>query len=224
MLERFKTQEDDGGVATRRRGAVAADHEGTERATTEGTERTTTAATPEMRHARMREEYGGINWGAAFFGWLVAVGLAVILVAVASAAGAAFGLSKADVQGSNVGTIGIVGGAILLAILIVAYYSGGYVAGRMSRFDGARQGLGVWALGLLITVLAAAAGAILGSEYNIFNGLNLPNIPIDRGSLTTGGIIALAAVLLGTILAAVAGGKAGMRYHRRVDRVGYELD
>ena len=27
--------------------------------------------------ARQREEFGGINWGAAFFGWLVAVGLGV---------------------------------------------------------------------------------------------------------------------------------------------------
>jgi hypothetical protein len=24
---------------------------------------------------RQREEFGGINWGAAFFGWLVAMGL-----------------------------------------------------------------------------------------------------------------------------------------------------
>ena len=34
-----------------------------------------------------------LNWGAAFFGWLVAVGMAVILLGLLSAAGAAFGLS-----------------------------------------------------------------------------------------------------------------------------------
>src|SRR4051794_5753059 len=32
--------------------------------------------------ARQREEYGGVNWGAAFFGWLVAVGLGALLVAI----------------------------------------------------------------------------------------------------------------------------------------------
>jgi hypothetical protein len=35
-------------------------------------------------------------------------------------------------------------------------------------------------------------------------------------------VILLVVVLLGTLLAAVAGGKAGERYHRRVDRAGYE--
>ncbi|HEX7276904.1 MAG TPA: peptidoglycan-binding domain-containing protein, partial [Acidimicrobiales bacterium] len=39
--------------------------------------------------ARRREEYGGTNWGAAFFGWLVAVGVAVLLTGLLAAAGAA---------------------------------------------------------------------------------------------------------------------------------------
>jgi hypothetical protein len=33
-------------------------------------------------------------------------------------------------------------------------------------------------------------------------------------------LIALAAIVLGTLLAAVAGGKAGTHFHRKVDRVG----
>ena len=43
---------------------------------------------------RQREEFGGLNWGAAFFGWLVAVGVATLLTAILSAAGAAIGLTK----------------------------------------------------------------------------------------------------------------------------------
>ena len=50
--------------------------------------------------------------------------------------------------------------------------------------------------------------------------LNLPRVPIDEGSLTTGGVIALVAVVLGTLLAAVVGGKAGTRYHRKIDKIG----
>jgi len=38
---------------------------------------------------RQREEFGGLNWGAAFFGWLVAIGVASLLTAILSAAGAA---------------------------------------------------------------------------------------------------------------------------------------
>jgi hypothetical protein len=172
--------------------------------------------------ARAHERFGGIKWGAAFFGWLSANGLNVILLALATAAGAAVGITQATTSEaqSNAETIGIVGGVVLLVILAVGYYAGGYVAGRMSRFDGARQGLAVWLIGLLITVALAAAGAIFGSKYNVLSQLNLPRIPIDEGDATTGGIIALALVLLVTLGAAILGGKAGDRFHRKVDRAG----
>ena len=174
---------------------------------------------------RQRDEFGGFSWGADFFGWLVSSGLATILTAIVSAAGAAIGLTK--VSGSaaenSAGTISIVGGVVLLAVLLLAYFAGGYVAGRLARFDGARQGLGTWLIGLLITLLLAGAGAVFGSKYNVLAKLDLPRLPVDEGSLATGGLIALAAILIGTLLAAIAGGKAGERFHRKVDRVGYRL-
>jgi hypothetical protein len=176
--------------------------------------------------ARQREEHGGINWGAAFFGWLVAIGVAALLTAILSAAGAAIGLtesspSQAGSQAeSNAGTVSIVGGIILLAILGLAYYAGGYVAGRMSRFDGPRQGIATWLIGLIVTVVLAVAGVVLGAKYNVLSQLNLPRIPVDEGTLTTGGLIALVAIVLVTLLAAVAGGKQGTHYHRKIDRTG----
>jgi MFS family permease len=156
----------------------------------------------------------------------VAVGIAVLLTALLSAAGAAIGLTELS-EGearSNAETIGIVVGVLLIAVLAISYYAGGYVAGRMSRFDGGRQGLGVWLIGLLATVALAVLGAIAiaGSEYNLFSQLNLPRIPIDEGDLTTGAVIALLLVLAATAIAATAGGKVGERYHRKVDRVGDE--
>ena len=45
---------------------------------------------------------------------------------------------------------------------IATLYGGGYVAGRMARFDGGRQGFRVWLLGLLVTI--AAAGDVHASE------------------------------------------------------------
>ena len=172
---------------------------------------------------RQRDEFGGTNVGAAFFGWLVAVGMAAILTGILSAAGAAIGLtevSESEASG-NAETISVVGGVILLLILMLAYYSGGYVSGRMSRFDGGRQGVAVWIIGLLVTIALAILAAIGGSEYNVLSRFELPRIPIDEGDLATGGIIALVAVIVGTLLAALLGGKAGQRYHRKVDRVGF---
>jgi len=181
-------------------------------------------ADPALRDAqrRQREEFGGLSWGSAFFGWLVAVGLAVLLIALLSAAGAAVGLTQttAGEATGSADTIGIVGGILLLAVLAIAYYAGGYVAGRMARFNGLKQGIGVWVIGLLVTIILAITGAVLGAQYNVLNQLNLPRIPVDEGTLSTGGIIALAAIVIGTLIAAVAGGKAGTHFHRKVDRVG----
>ena len=175
------------------------------------------------------ERFGGIKWGAAFFGWLSANGLAVLLIAAISAAGVAIGLtqgvpsadSAVDTATSNASGIGIGGGIALLVVLFLAYLAGGYVAGRMSRFDGLRQGVAVWLIGLLVVVALAVLGAVFGSKYNVLSQLNLPRIPIDEGTATTAGIIALVAVLVVTLIGAVLGGKLGERFHRKVDRAGF---
>jgi MFS family permease len=185
-------------------------------------DRETIRDAPRVDREHQRDQFGGLNWGASFFGWLVAVGITALLTALLSAAGTAIGLTElSDSQArSSADTISIVGGALLVAVLAIGYFAGGYVAGRMSRFDGGRQGLGVWLIGLLATILLAVLGAIAGSRYNLLGQLNLPRIPIDEGSLAAGAAIALAVGLVATLLAAVAGGKVGQRYHRKVDRAG----
>jgi hypothetical protein len=173
--------------------------------------------------AAQRARYGGISWGAAFFGWLSANGVAVLLIALVSAAGVALGLTqKLGTTAGNAGAIGVGGGIALLVLLFLAYLAGGYVAGRMARFDGARQGVAVWVIGLVVVILLALAGVVFGAQYNVLSQLNLPRIPVDEGTATNAGIIALVAVLLATLLGAILGGLLGVRYHRKVDRVGYD--
>jgi hypothetical protein len=225
MLERFKRKPAERDAADRGGVATAEREPATRTEPRFGRERAVDAETARAARARQHEEFGGINWGSAFFGWLVAVGMAAILIGLLSAAGAAFGLgevSDAEAE-SNAETIGIVGGILLILVLGAAYYCGGYVSGRMSRFDGGRQGLAAWAIGLGVTIVLAVAGVLFGAEYNVLEQLNLPRIPVDEGSLTAGAAIALAAVVLVTLFAAMGGGKAGERYHKRVDRVGYRL-
>ena len=177
--------------------------------------------------AAQHDRFGGIKWGAAFFGWLTANGLAVLLIALLSAAGVALGIAEgvdtADEAADQVETLGIGGGIAVLVVLFLAYLAGGYVAGRMARFDGARQGGAVWVIGLLVVLVLAGVGAILGSQYNVLQQLNLPRIPVDEGTATTAGIITLVAILLVTLVGAVLGGKLGDRYHRKIDRAGFEV-
>src|SRR5918997_1851417 len=163
MMERFKRSGDSSRTAHDERGAVAT-AERTEDDRTVGADRpahrttdgaATTAALDRAR-ARQRDQFGGINWGASFFGWLVAVGVAAILTSLLVAAGAAIGLTESDVTNSAE-EITLGGGIALLVVLMLAYYAGGYVAGRMSRFDGARQGIGTWVIGLVVTIAIGIA-------------------------------------------------------------------
>jgi hypothetical protein len=178
--------------------------------------------------SRERDEFGGVKVGSAFFGWLAATGMAVLLTALATAAGAAIGLTKgssvADVaaaQGANAKTVGLVGGIALLVILFVAYYCGGYVAGRMARFDGLKQGFAVWLWAVVIAIIVAVIAWIAGSKYDVLSSVNVfPRIPVGSGDLTTGGIIALVAVVLASLIGALLGGVSGMHFHRKVDRAG----
>jgi hypothetical protein len=68
----------------------------------------------------------------------------------------------------------------MLVVLGIAYFAGGYVAGRMARFDGARQGVAVWIIGLLVVLLLAGAGAAFGAKYNVLAQLDLPGSPSTR--------------------------------------------
>ena len=172
---------------------------------------------------REREAYGGaIQWEAAFFGWLAAIGLAALLVAMAVGAGVAVGLTDIEARASEqADELSFGGGALLVAILALAYLTGGYVAGRMARFDGWRQGLGVWLLALLMTVALAVTAWIAGGDVNPLESLELPRIPVEEeGGLTWRGGIALALTVLFTLAAAVAGGVLGERFHRAVDEAG----
>jgi hypothetical protein len=173
--------------------------------------------------AAQRRRYGGFNLGAAFFGWLVANGVGVLLTALLAAAGSAVALStlhSAGGLGRSADTVGVVSGILLALDVAIAYYAGGYVAGRMSRFDGGRQGFGVWLWGLLAAIVLGLAGAGFGAKYNLLQQLNLPHIAVDQGTFTTGGVITFLAIIVVSVLAAIGGGKAGEAYHRKIDRAG----
>src|SRR3712207_5343295 len=168
-----------------------------------------------------RDRFGGTNWGAAFFGWLVAIALTILLTSIAGAVVAAVSdtanVTQTDAQ-RQAGTIGIGAAIVLLVVLAIGYYAGGYVAGRMSRFDGGRQGPAVCLIGLLVTLIAIGLGAAFGTKYNILDRVTLPRIPLSTDQLSWGGVLTAVEVLLVSLLAAMLGGKVGHRYHDKVDR------
>jgi hypothetical protein len=168
-----------------------------------------------------RDRFGGINWGAGFFGWLVAVAVSLLLTGIIGAVGAGAGVDEEMLPDASTAEIGLLAVLTLTVVLVVGYYAGGYVAGRMSRYDGPRQGLAVWVIGLLVTLVAVAAGAFFGDQYNALSRVDLPTVPLSSDALTTSGIVLAAVLLLGTLVAAMLGGGVGRHYHARVDRAGH---
>jgi hypothetical protein len=175
--------------------------------------------------SRERDAFGGMKFGSCFFGWLTASGTAVLLVAVAAGVGAALGLTQnvdvTDPATAQTESIGFLSGLVVVAIIFVSYLAGGYVAGRMARFNGLKQGFGVWLWAVIIAILVAVAGWLAGARFDIFAQLNsFPRLPLNEGTLTTAGVIVALGVVAVSLAGALLGGLAGMRYHRRVDRAG----
>jgi hypothetical protein len=166
--------------------------------------------------------YRGFKFGAAFFGWLIAISMSVLLMA--AVAGAALGTAQVlDYTTSDAkadpGAASITAATVAVLVLTLAFYAGGYVAGRLARFDGGRNGFGVWMIALLVSVLAAGVGALLNHQYDFLTDLDRPDVALSNDTLSMGGIIAAAALLLLTLGAAILGGKSGKRYHDKIDRL-----
>jgi heme/copper-type cytochrome/quinol oxidase subunit 2 len=191
---------------------------------------TTHEPNPDARRAdidREHERFGGVKIFCAFFGWLTATGMTVLLTALVAAAGAGVGLASdasdiadaANDRGVSVEEIGWAGVVLVLVIVFVSYYSGGYVAGRMARFDGIRQGLAVFGWTVLIAIVIAVLGAVAGSKYDVLDELNsFPRIPNDLSDLSIQAVVVLVGVIAAALVGAMVGGLAGMHFHRKVDR------
>jgi hypothetical protein len=177
----------------------------------------------EVRRRERRAVGKRVQWEAVFFGLLAAVGLAASLVAMVLGGLVAAGVTSFREEASTlVDHVMTAGGVIPVAILALSYLTGGYVAARMARFDGWRQGLGVWVLSLVMVLAAAITAWIAGGELDPTKSISLPGNPIDEGPLGQSGWAILAVGLLVPLAFAIGGGILGERFHRAVDRAGFE--
>ncbi len=173
-------------------------------------------------HRRERREFGGrIQWEAVFFGLLAAIGLGASVVAMVLGGMVASGVTSFHEDAASlVDHVMTGGGLIPIAILALSYLAGGYVAARMARFDGLRQGLGLWLLSLVMAMAVAITAWIAGGDVDPTRSITLPSNPIDEGPLSGSGWAILAVGVLVPLIFSIAGGALGERFHRAVDRAG----
>ena len=183
------------------------------------------------RHALQaeREQFGGMKFGSAFFGWLTATGMGVILTALLAAAGTAVGVDRAPRLLRSPARLARTRRPWACSVPS-CWPSSSFSAtsGRLRRRpDGplqrGPQGVAVWLWALADRDHRRSRGRAAGSKYDILSKLNgFPRIPVSQGQLSTAGLVALILVAVTSLVGAVLGGLAGMRYHRRVDRAGLD--
>lgn len=174
------------------------------------------------RVARMHSRHSGFYWGTDFIGFAVASWFAIVFLGIVGAIVGAVGFQLhtpvPKIGGSIAGATQNLGiGALIGSVIAVflAYLIGGYTAGRMARFSGALNGLGVWIWTIVVAIILGIAGAIAGSNFNVASQLHLN---VSRSTLAGAGGISLAVTLVIMLIGAVAGGTLGQRHNRTLDR------
>jgi hypothetical protein len=174
-----------------------------------------------------RERYGGMHVGAQLVGMLTALALTLLLAGiVAAVAGSvAFetGLDEqldATTKATEVAIGSVIAGIVVLGI---SFLVGGWAAGRMSRYDGGRNGLMTAVWFLVLGVVLAALGLWAGEEYNIAQRVDLlPNwfgTWFEADEVTIGAVISGVVAIAVMLLAGFLGGTLGERFHRRADEM-----
>lgn len=174
------------------------------------------------RRAELRERYGGFYWGTDFIGFAVATFFTIVFLGIIGATAGGVGYQVGaplprlgHAVSSTSQTIGISAAIASLVALFIAYIIGGYTAGRMARFDGAKNGIGVVVWTIIVAAVLGAGGTALGTRFNVASQLHLK---LNSGTMTTAGLLALVVAIVVMLLGAVLGGVMGERYHRKIDR------
>src|SRR5918994_1243134 len=112
----------------------------------------------EEREDRLRNMYGGVDWLASFLGFVFAMVLGGAFSAVAGLVLVPFGITP-ELSGGQIGASVITGLALLGVLIFLTFFFGGYVAGRLARFDkGGDRGLvGGWGFFVVLIITPAAA-------------------------------------------------------------------
>ena len=157
----------------------------------------------------------GTSWLSVILGWLAALGAGLILSGIVGAVVVAIlGAGGASSSATEGGTAGLIG---LLITLLLAFAVGGYVAGRLASRSGLKHGLLVPVLMLVVTIVLAGVGTLLGLSFlDNLSGVTLPSTPNDApqnlGTILTGaGILALLTPFVGGAIGGAWGARTGRR-------------
>lgn len=174
---------------------------------------------PRDRKALVREAgLGTTSIVSIVAGTAVAIGSVALLLSVAAGIGEAIGVDTDGLNGDDWQDIGIVTAAAFAVVLLLAYFFGGYVAGRMARRAGVRHGVLVFVLGLLVTAGIAGLAEYVGDTNAFVDDLRDQGVPTEQDDWEGVGLGAAIAALAAVLVGSLFGGMKGERWHGRLER------
>ena len=175
---------------------------------------------PEEREARLKEVYGGVDWLASFIGCVFAIVSSGILLAFTGLVLNPLGFTL-NLAGRDIDAVIITGLVVVGFVLFASYFIGGYVAGRLVRFDGGRNGAVTVAWGLILSIILVLFGSFLpGALFRALQDFMEQSVLPAIGGLTEVGLVGagiIVGALLLELLGGFLGGRLGNGYHTRID-------
>lgn len=172
---------------------------------------------PQAQVTRAQVQGGRADAGAALSGMFAALGALSFLGALIAAGANTLDYQLNMIVEGEVLESTLIGSAVALGVVFLAFLFGGWVAGRMAKFDGAINGLGAGLWLLVLAAIFALLGALVGPEFNAFGAAGLPDwfssIRSDFRTPLAFGI--LAAFIVVVLLGGYLGGRAGEAFNHR---------
>lgn len=170
----------------------------------------------------IHERFGGVDTPSAIAGMFTALGVLVFLSSLLAAwfGDLAYQLNLLDPDGV-LQEFEVVAFVVLIVAVFIAFFVGGWAAGRMARIDGGITAIAMAMWMLLVIVIFAAVGAFIGTEFNAFGQAGLPDwiSQLDAEDITIGAGLATIGTILLMFVASWMGGRAGEMYRRDADRI-----
>ena len=165
----------------------------------------------------IHERFGGVDTPSAIAGMFTALGVLVFLSSLLAAwvGNLTYQVNLLDPDGV-LQEFEVVAFIVLVVVVFVAFFFGGWAAGRMARIDGGINGVAAAAWMLFLIVVFAAVGAFVGAEFNAFGQAGMPDwiSQLDAEDIAVGAGVATIVLLLIMFFASWLGGRAGETYHR----------
>jgi MFS family permease len=160
--------------------------------------------------------FGQTSFPSILAGTLVAFGAVATALAIAGAVGANAGLTTDGISTHEWRQAGIAGAVIATVVVFLAFFFGGYTAGRMGRRSGMRNGLGVFVLAAAVIAVVVGLTAWLGDADSVRQRLSDNGVPTGANTWSDIGIGAAIAAGAAMLLGSLLGGTKGEGWHGRL--------